>query len=119
MSLYPEVEVVSSTGIKPTKEKLKKKMFAHHGIRKRICTYNCPPLNSKEFSAFEKDFDIIESHMNIPSQWPGERFMQKEHLQGKIGLDRNMAVHDMLMAYVDTAPCYWNYSISSNVKQTN
>jgi len=51
---YPEVEVVSSTAVKPTKEKLKK-MFAHHGVPKRVQSDNGPPFNSKEFATFAKE----------------------------------------------------------------
>ena len=48
---YPEVEVVYSTGIKPTKEKLKK-IFATHGIPIQVESDNCPPFQSKEFAEF-------------------------------------------------------------------
>ena len=108
---YPEVEVVSSTAVKPTKEKLKK-MFAHHGVPKRVHSDNGPPFNSKEFETFAKEegFDhhrVTPEHPRANGQV--ERFMQLlnkmeqiAHLQGKTGLDRNMAVSDMLMAYRDT-----------------
>ena len=48
---YPEVEVVYSTGIKPTKEKLKK-IFATHGTPIQIESDNGPPFQSKEFAEF-------------------------------------------------------------------
>ena len=51
---YPEVEVVFSTAMKPTKEKLKK-IFAHHGIPKQLQSDNGPPFNSKEFATFAEE----------------------------------------------------------------
>lgn len=48
---YPEVEVVYSTGIKPTKEKLKK-IFATHGTPVQLESDNGPPFTSKEFAEF-------------------------------------------------------------------
>ena len=108
---YPEVEVVFSTAIKPTKEKLKK-IFAHHGIPKQVQSDNGPPFNSKEFAAFAEE-EGFQHHRVTPlhprANGQVERFMQIlnkteqiAHLQGKTGLDRNMAIHDMLMAYRDT-----------------
>ena len=97
--------MVSSTEVKPTKEKLKK-MFAHHGVPKRLQSDNGPPSNSKEFATFAKEqgFDhhrVTPEHHRANGQV--ERFMQVlnkteqiAHLQGKTGLDRNMAVSDML-----------------------
>ena len=43
---YPEVEVVYSTGVKPTKEKLKK-IFATHGTPVQVESDNGPPFTSK------------------------------------------------------------------------
>ena len=48
---YPEVEVVSSTGIKQTKEKLKK-IFATHGTSVQVESDNGPPFQSNEFAEF-------------------------------------------------------------------
>ena len=48
---YPEVEVVSSTGIKQTKEKLKK-IFATHGTPVQVESDNGPPFQSNEFAEF-------------------------------------------------------------------
>ena len=48
---YPEVEVVYSTGIKPTKEKLKK-ISATHSTPIQLESNNGPPFNSKEFAEF-------------------------------------------------------------------
>ena len=108
---YPEVEVVSSTAFKPTKERLKK-MFAHHGVPRRVYSDNGPPFNSKEFSDFAEE-EGFQHHRITPlhprANGQVERFMQVlnkteqiAHLQGKTGLDRSIAVQDMLMAYRDT-----------------
>ena len=48
---YPEVEVVYSTRIKPTKEK-RKKIFATHGTPIQVKSDNGPPFQSKEFAEF-------------------------------------------------------------------
>lgn len=107
---YREVEVVPSTAFNPTKEKLKR-MFAHHGIPRRVYSDNGPPFNSKEFSDFAeegfKHHRVTPLHPRANGQV--ERFMQLlnkteqiAHLQGQTGLDRNIAVEDMLMAYRDT-----------------
>ena len=48
---YPEVEVVYSTGIKPTKEKLTK-IFATHGTSVQVESDYGPPFSSKEFAEF-------------------------------------------------------------------
>lgn len=108
---YPEVEVVSSTAFKPTKERLRK-MFAHHGVPRRVYSDNGPPFNSKEFSDFAEE-EGFQHHRITPlhprANGQVERFMQVlnkteqiAHLQGKTGLDRSIAVQDMLMAYRDT-----------------
>jgi len=70
---YPEVEVVSSTAVKPTKEKLKK-MFAHHGVPKRVRSDNGPPFNLKEFATFAKKegFDhhrVTPEHPEPTAKW--------------------------------------------------
>ena len=54
-SRYPEVEIVYSTGVKPTKEK-GKKIFATHGTPVQVESDNGPPFTSKEFA----DFATIE-----------------------------------------------------------
>ena len=59
---YPIVKVVSSTGFKQTKEKLKK-IFAYLGIPRRVTSDNGPPFNSEKFKDFAKeknDLYIIE-----------------------------------------------------------
>ena len=71
-----------------------------------------PPFNSKEFAAFAKE-EGFQHHRVTPlhprANGQVERFIQvlnkteqTAHLQEKTGLDRNMAVHDMLMVYRDT-----------------
>ena len=73
---------------------------------------NGPPFNSKEFADFAEE-EGFQHHRVTPlhprANGQVERFMQIlnkteqiAHLQGKTGLDRNMAIHDMLMAYRDT-----------------
>ena len=51
---YPEVEVVYSTAMKSTKEKLKK-VFATYGTPEKIESDNGPPFNSKEFDTFAQE----------------------------------------------------------------
>ena len=48
---YPEVEVVSSTAVKQTKETLKK-IFATHGTPVQVECDNGPPFQSNEFAKF-------------------------------------------------------------------
>ena len=58
--------MVSSTAVKPTKEKLKK-MFAHHGVPKRVQSDNGPPFKgamSRCFSHFSDYFEI-EGNLKI------------------------------------------------------
>ena len=85
-SQYPEVETVSSTGIKPTKEKVKK-IFAHHGNPRRICTDNGPSFNSKEFSDFAQEEGFV--HPKVTPGHPranglAETFMQTLNKTGQI-----------------------------------
>ena len=48
---YPEIEVVYSTAMKSTKEKLKK-IFAAYGTPEQLESDNGPPFNYKEFAEF-------------------------------------------------------------------
>ena len=108
---YPEVEPISTTGCKTTKEKLKK-IFAHHGVPERLESDNGPPFNSKEFATFAEQEGF--THHRVTPLHPRangevERFMQLlnkteqiAHLQSKDKLERNMAVQEMLIAYRDT-----------------
>ena len=50
-TIYPEVEVVYSTGTKPTKEKLKK-ISATHGTPVQVESDNGSPFQPKEFAEF-------------------------------------------------------------------
>jgi len=93
------VEVVSSTGFKQTKEKLKT-TFAYFGIPRRVTS------DSPKEEGFVHH-RVTPNHPRANGQV--ERFMQTlnktdqiAHLQGKSGPDRNMAIQDMLMAYRDT-----------------
>lgn len=108
---YLEVEVVFSTAIKRTKEKLKK-IFTHHGIPKRIQSDYGPPFHSKEFATFAEE-EGFRHHRVTPlhprANGRVECFMQIlikteqiAHLKGRTGLDRIMAVRDVLMAHRDT-----------------
>ena len=108
---YPKVEEVFSTAIKPTKEKLKE-IFALHGMPNQIQSDNSPPFNSKEFAALAEE-EGCQHHRVIPlhlrANGPVERFIQVPnkleqfvYLHWRTGLDRKMAVHDMLMTYRDT-----------------
>ncbi|KAK2565942.1 Uncharacterized protein P5673_010246 [Acropora cervicornis] len=102
-SRYPEVETVSSTGIKPTKVKLRK-TFAHHCTTKQVCTDNGPPFKSKEFSDFAQE----EGSKHPRANGQAERFIhslkktaQTAHLQQRTGFERNKAIYDMLVEYRD------------------
>ena len=55
---YPVVEVVSSTGFKQTKEKLKK-TFAYLGIPRQVTSDNGPPFNSEQFKDFAKEEGFV------------------------------------------------------------
>ena len=55
---YPVVEVVSSTGFKQTKEKLKK-TFAYLGIPRRVTSDNGVPFNSEQFNDFAKEEGFV------------------------------------------------------------
>ena len=87
------MEVVFSTVIKPTKEKLKK-ILAHYGIPKQVQSDNCPPFNTKEFAAFaEEGFQ----HHRVTPQHPrangqAERFMhilKKKKQQKKLPISKS------------------------------
>ena len=57
---YAIVKVVSSTGFKQTKEKLKK-TFAYLGIPRRVTLDNGPPFNLEQCKAFAKEKRICKS----------------------------------------------------------
>ena len=98
---YSVAEVVSSTGFKQTKEKLKN-TFAYLGIPRRLTLDNGPPFNSEQFKDFAKEKGFVHhrastNHLRANSQV--ERFMQTlnkteqiAHLQGKSGPNRDMTV---------------------------
>ena len=108
---YLEVEVTYSTSFKPTQAKLKR-MFGHHGTPQCIDSDNGPPFNSQEFAQFPEHEGF--AHHRVTPEHPRangevERFMQSlnkteqiAHLQGKRGVERKLAVQDMLIAYRDT-----------------
>lgn len=105
---YPEVETTHSTSFKATKGKLMK-MFATHGIPKRIESDNGPPFASKDFADFAKETGF-EHHKVTPkharANGEAESFMkmlnkteQIAHLQSR---DRTVAIQEMLMGYRST-----------------
>ena len=51
---YPEIEFVRSISMKSTREKMKK-IFATHGVPKKVQTDNGAPFNSKEFEQFSAE----------------------------------------------------------------
>ena len=70
---YPVVEVVSSTGFKQTKEKLKK-TFAYLGIPRRITSDNGPPFKSEQFKDFAKEKGFVHhrastNHLRVIHRW--------------------------------------------------
>ena len=100
---YPEVETVSSTGIKPTKVKLRK-TFAHHCTTKQVCTDNGPPFKSKEFSDFaqeEGSKSPLEPMDRRKGLYTLKKTAQTAHLQRRTGFERNEAIYDMLVVYRD------------------
>ena len=105
---YPEVEVVYSTGIKPTKEKLKK-IFATHGTPVQVESDNGPPFSSKEFA----EFVAVEGfrHHRITPLHPrangeAESFMKlinKTEQRAQIQrMSPIMAMQEMLIGYRST-----------------
>ena len=105
---HPEVEVVYSTGIKPTKEKLKK-IFATHGTPIQVESDNGPPFQSKEFA----EFAAIEGfrHHRITPLHPranGEaesfiKLVNKTEQRAQIQkISPIMAIQEMLIGYRST-----------------
>ena len=105
---YPEVEVVYSTGIKPTKEK-PKKIFATHGTPIQVESDNGPPFQSKEFA----EFAAVEGfrHHRITPLHPrangeAESFMKlvnKTEQRAQIQkISPMMAIQEMLIGYRST-----------------
>ena len=75
---HPVVEVVSSTGFKQIKKKLKK-TFAYLGIARRVTSDNGPPFNSEQFQDVAKEEGFVH-HRVTPNHPRGngqvERVMQ-------------------------------------------
>ena len=105
---YPEVEVVYLTGIKPTKEKLKK-ILATHGTPIQIESDNGPPFQSKEFA----EFAAVEGfrHQSITPLHPrakGEaesvmKLVNKTEKRTQIQkISLMMAIQEMLIGYRST-----------------
>lgn len=105
---YPEVEVVYSTGIKATKEKLKK-IFATHGTPERVESDNGPPFTSKEFAEFAATEGF--THHRVTPLHPrangeAESFMKlvnKTEQRAQIQkISPTMAMQEMLIGYRST-----------------
>ena len=109
---YPEVEVVSSTGFKQTKEK--QKMFAHHGTPRRVLSDTGPPFSSKaEYSDFAEEEGF--QHPRVTPGHPRANGQVCRNLcklstkqsklpicKGKQDLRGTWPIEDMLMAYRNT-----------------
>lgn len=110
-SRYPEVELLHSTALKPTCEKLKK-MFSTHGIPHRLESDNGPPFNSYGFEEFAKREGFY--HHRVTPLHPrangeAESFMkllnkiqQISHLKKLNNSEKVAAVQDMLVGYRST-----------------
>ncbi|XP_063954101.1 uncharacterized protein K02A2.6-like [Lytechinus pictus] len=100
----------STQAIDPNATKIKlKRIFATHGVPRRVESDNGPPFNSKEFQDFAKE-EGFEHHRVTPghprANCKAESFMkvlnkteQIAHLQKQ---DREIAIQDMLMGYRST-----------------
>ena len=105
---YPEVESLSSTAMKSTKEKLKK-IFATYGTPEQLETDNGPPFQSKEFAEFAvkegfKHHRITPLHPKANGE--AENFMkllnkteQRARLENK---PAKMAIQELLTGYRST-----------------
>ena len=107
-SRYPDVEFVRSTSIKPVRKKLKK-IFATHGIPKKVQTDNGPPFNSKDFKEFavETGFQhktVTPRHPKAQGQVEGfNKLVNKTAtIANQEGIDVHEATYDMLQAYRST-----------------
>lgn len=105
---YPEVEVVYSTGIKATKEKLKK-IFATHGTPERVESDKGPSFTSKEFAEFAATEGF--THHRVTPLHPrangeAESFMKlvnKTEQRAQIQkISPTMAMQEMLIGYRST-----------------
>ena len=105
---YPEDEIVYSTGIKATKEKLKK-IFATHGTPVQVETDNGPPFQSNEFAQFASAEGF--THHRITPLHPranGEaesfmRLINKTEQRAKIQrISQMTAMQEMLVGYRPT-----------------
>ena len=105
---YPEVEVVYSTAMKSTKEKLKK-IFAAYGTPEQLESDNGPPFSSKEFAEFALE-EGLKHHRITPlhprANGEAESFMkllnkteQRADLENK---STKIAIQELLTGYRST-----------------
>ena len=105
---YPEVEVVRSTNFKSTETALRR-MFATHGIPRRVESDNGPPFNSKEFENFADELGF-HHHKVTPehaqANGAAESFMKTlnrmEQLCKLQHEDHNKVLQQTLMGYRST-----------------
>jgi hypothetical protein len=104
---YPEVEKLHTTACKQTKEKLKK-IFATHGIPRRLESDNGPPFNSIDFANFA--IEGFEHHKITPlhprANRAAEAFMKvlnkTEQIANIQNKDSATAIQEMLIGYRST-----------------
>ena len=108
---YPEVQVVSSTDCKSTVQVLKR-VFATHGVPRRLESDRGPPFTSYQFAEFAAT-EGFEHHLVTPdhARANGEaeafmkvlnKFEQICQLQRKTRDERNMALQELLISYRST-----------------
>ena len=105
---YPEVEIVYSTAVKPTKGKLKK-IFATYGTPERLESDNGPPFNSRAFAMFASE-EGFRHHCVTPlhpqANGEAEKFMkllnkteQRARIENK---PVRLAIQELLTGYRST-----------------
>ena len=106
-SLYPEVEMVTSTSTLPVTKKLKKN-FLTHRVCRVLQTDNGPPFNGEQFQAFTKEMGFQHKHVtpiHPKAQGQVENFNKLLNRTMKIaceGIDIESVIYDMLQAYRQT-----------------
>jgi len=102
---YPEVEITHSTAAKPTIERLHK-IFATHGIPRRVETDNGPPFQSQEFADFAEEQGFYHHRVtpeHARANGEVESFMKNLNKTEQIAHLRKdgykQAIQQMLMGY--------------------